>query len=245
MSPLVSNPAELAASTTPRPSIDETFGAFLIGTLFAVMLYGMTIHQAYQYFRVYSHEDRWNKYLVAALTVLETFHVITCAHACYYYFVRNFDNWEALTAGVWSMNILTALSGVIIILSQSFFARRAYLSELATDHVGVTVQSNDIAVSASYRPVVIIAIHATYLRPFSEVHGQSWVLTPLRVTSKIITNNCTPNQWLISAGAAMAVVADGMLTCILVTVLRKNMTGMKRMDTIVEMIILYSVSTGR
>ncbi|KAI0648686.1 hypothetical protein C8Q79DRAFT_463667 [Trametes meyenii] len=50
--------------------------------------------------------------------------------------------------------------------------------------------------------------------------------------------------WLISAGAAMAVVADGLLAGVLVTVLRRNMTGMKRMDTIVDILILYTISTG-
>ncbi|OJT15096.1 hypothetical protein TRAPUB_8353 [Trametes pubescens] len=41
----------------------------------------------------------------------------------------------------------------------------------------------------------------------------------------------------------MAVVADGLLTSVLVTVLRRNTTGMKRMDTIVDLLILYAIST--
>ncbi|KAI9067698.1 hypothetical protein FKP32DRAFT_229231 [Trametes sanguinea] len=119
-----------------------------------------------------------------------------------------------------SMNLLTALSGLSIILSQSFFARRVYL------------------ISTSYRVVVLIAIVLLIGEFGFFVVGtvQAFAL-PLFVHFEKFT-------WLISAGAAMAVVADGLLTSILVTVLRKNMTGIKRMDTIVDILILYTVTTG-
>ncbi|KAJ3003697.1 hypothetical protein NUW54_g5168 [Trametes sanguinea] len=262
MSPPVSSTTELqfTAPSSLRASIDETFGAFLIGTIFAVMyqpLYGMTIHQVYQYFRLHSDGERWNKYLVCALTyvdaalssnyqahavyrAMETFHVILCTHACYYYLVRNYGNWDELAVGVWSINLLTALSGLSIILSQSFFARRVYL------------------ISTSYRVVVLVAVvlligefgffvgmRVGYVHTWS---GHSHPLSPQAGTVQAFALPLFVHfekfTWLISAGAAMAVVADGLLTSILVTVLRKNMTGIKRMDTIVDILILYTVTTG-
>ncbi|OSC96318.1 hypothetical protein PYCCODRAFT_1379399 [Trametes coccinea BRFM310] len=203
---------EFATPSSPGTSLDDTFGAFLIGTLFAVMLYGMTIHQVYQYFRFHSDGERWNKCLVClSHNTLETFHVILCIHACYYYFIRSFGNWDELAVGVWVVSDLYYVRMEISLPLCSFFARRVYL------------------ISASYRVVVLIAVVLLFgeLGEFSLprfAHFQKFT-------------------WLISAGAAMAVVADGLLTCILVTVLRKNMTGIKRMDTIVDTLILYTVTT--
>ncbi|KAI0328271.1 hypothetical protein GY45DRAFT_1326529 [Cubamyces sp. BRFM 1775] len=147
-------------------------------------------------------------------------HVVTCGHVCYYYLIMNYDNPEALTRGAWSIDVLSVLSGLIIILSQSYFARRVYL-------IGV-----------SYRPIVAIAsvLLIGELGFFLAATIQAFVF-PIFTHFQRLT-------WLISAGAAMAVVADGLLTCILVTVLRRNMTGMKRMDTIVDILIMYAVSTG-
>ena len=74
-------------------------------------------------------------------------------------------------------------------------------------------------------------------------------------------------QWLISAGAGAAFVADGLLTGVLVNLLHRQRTGVKRwvlastpsplsteadhppdrehsMDRVVDTLILYSVNTG-
>ncbi|KAI9001471.1 hypothetical protein BD414DRAFT_452992 [Trametes punicea] len=207
---------------TSRVDIEETFGAFLIGTFFAVMLYGMTIHQVYRYFRVYGHSEHWNTILVCILTVLETFHVVACTHACYHYLVKSYYDPWALATGVWSMNILGVLSGSIIISSQSYFARRIYL------------------LGQSYRPVVLVAT-ALLVGEFGRLseHGNSGCV----LTAKLI-GFFTGTLWLVSAGAGMAVIADGLLTSVLVTVLRGNTTGIKRMDTIIEILIAFAVSTG-
>ncbi|KAI0667928.1 hypothetical protein C8Q78DRAFT_981319 [Trametes maxima] len=211
----------LAGPPSTSVHIDDTFGAFLIGTFFGIMLYGITIHQVYRYFRTYSDDNRINYVLVFVLTVLETFHVIACAHACYYYLITSYAHPEALATGVW-FEIYTC-QGVVIMFSQSYFARRVYL--IGTQFRILVLVTAILLVGELGMFDLMSLLHRRFAHP-EFIHFQK--LT-----------------WLISAGAAMAVVADGILTGVLVTVLRRNITGMKRMDTIVDILILYAISTGQ
>ncbi|KAI0353671.1 hypothetical protein OH77DRAFT_1522241 [Trametes cingulata] len=205
----------------PRINIDETFGAFLIGTLVGVMLYGMTVHQTYQYFRTYPEDEHTKRLLVTALFVLETFHIMLCSHVCYVYLIGNYNYPPALKQGNWSLDLLTLVSGVIIILSQSYFARRVYL-------LG----------GGSFRLLVLL----TCLLLIGEL-GFFTAATVQAFEFPAFTH-FQSSTWLISAGAAMAACADILLAGVLVVVLRRNAVGMKRLGTVIEILILYTISTG-
>ncbi|KAI0648723.1 hypothetical protein C8Q79DRAFT_1007297 [Trametes meyenii] len=109
--PSLGTPPPLAAGSLP--ALDNTFGALLIGTFVALMLYGLIIHQAYRYFRLYSGDI-----LLVKVFVVEIF---------YFYLVSNYFNPTALLVGVWSMDAQPVLTSIGIFVSQSFFAFRVYL----------------------------------------------------------------------------------------------------------------------
>ncbi|KAI0788188.1 hypothetical protein C8Q74DRAFT_663961 [Fomes fomentarius] len=50
--------------------------------------------------------------------------------------------------------------------------------------------------------------------------------------------------WLVSTGSTMAVSADLLLTVTLIHLLRRSRTGMKSTDSMLEVMILYSINTG-
>ncbi|KAH9847831.1 hypothetical protein C2E23DRAFT_889613 [Lenzites betulinus] len=184
--------------------LDHTFGVFLIGTLIGVMLYGLTVHQTYQYFRMYTDDSLANKALVVLVTVLETFHSVICCHVCYYYLIKNYGRPETLETGVWSINVLTGLSGIIIILSQTYFARRVFL-------IGSKLRILVYAAVILLVGELAFSIAAT---------AQAFAIPVFAHFQKF--------TWLISAGAAMAVLGDVVLASVLVIFLKKNTTGMKR-----------------
>ncbi|TFK86695.1 hypothetical protein K466DRAFT_600098 [Polyporus arcularius HHB13444] len=117
--------AGLALST--GVSLASTHGAMLIGTLFGVILYGLALHQSYQYATTFSSDSYFMKLLVASVMVLETLHVAITVHSCYHYLVSNYFNPLILLSGVWSLNILPFVSGLVMFISQLFFARRVSL----------------------------------------------------------------------------------------------------------------------
>ncbi|KAI0820871.1 hypothetical protein BC628DRAFT_1341327 [Trametes gibbosa] len=61
------------------------------------------------------------------LITVETFHMITCTHACYTYLVTNYFNPETLSKGTWSIQLQAITCAIEIIITQMFYARRAFL----------------------------------------------------------------------------------------------------------------------
>ncbi|PIL32312.1 hypothetical protein GSI_05558 [Ganoderma sinense ZZ0214-1] len=157
--------------------VTTTLGALLIGTFFALMLYGLVVHQAYGYFRTYGADVLWLKILVITALVLETVVSVFNMDACYDYLVTNFSNTNLERPAPYSMKLLA----------------------LFPASVALTVQMYDLAWDICY---------------------------------------------LVSARNAAATVTDVLLTTILVYSLHKSRTGIKRTDSMINVLIMYAVNTG-
>ncbi|KAM5544786.1 hypothetical protein V8D89_001684 [Ganoderma adspersum] len=230
------------------PPLDNTFGAVLVGTFIALTwvkfslnvwldigrrdrLYGLVVHQSYRYFQLYPKDSVWIKALepprqtvnspiltAAPCRVLETFHIVLITHSCYHYLVTNYSHPDTDSTSVWSLSLLTVTTGFIVIPIQSFFARRIFLLGCLR-----------------YRLLVVFAFVL-----FAAELGFLCTAT----AEAFIFESFTTNTWLISAGAGTAFVADGLLTAMLVHLLRAKRTGVQRMDQIMETLIYYCVNTG-
>ncbi|KAL7280358.1 hypothetical protein ACG7TL_005281 [Trametes sanguinea] len=80
------------STTVPPVSLDESLGAFFIGAMIGLVLYGMSLQQTIQYFRLYPNDRRLFKAWVVAIAILETLHSICSVHPMYYYLIKNYDN---------------------------------------------------------------------------------------------------------------------------------------------------------
>ncbi|OBZ66890.1 hypothetical protein A0H81_13211 [Grifola frondosa] len=128
------------------PSLDDTFGALLIGTCLAAMLYGLTTHQCYRYLRLYPADGWGLKSMVACLWLLDTFHTTLSVHTwwaipyighltqhlislipSYFYLVTSYSNPESLPNGVWSARLLVSITSIVTAISHLFLSRRLYL----------------------------------------------------------------------------------------------------------------------
>ncbi|KAI0808231.1 hypothetical protein C8Q74DRAFT_122555 [Fomes fomentarius] len=201
------------------PPLDNTFGAMLIGTFVGLIQYGWTAHQCYRYFRVYS-EDTWRlKCLVTSILTLETLHSMLCIHICYYYLTTNYSNPGALEEGVWSINLLGACTGVVMLVSQMFFLRRVYM------------------IGRRVRPLV--AFCAVLL--LVELGFAIAVTADTFLHSTLHTDD---QAWMNSTGVGTAALADTLLTAALIYSLHQSRTGVKRTDGLIDILILYSINTG-
>ncbi|KAI0326043.1 hypothetical protein GY45DRAFT_1364146 [Cubamyces sp. BRFM 1775] len=224
------------------PSLHNTYGAVLIGTYVSLMLYGMTLHQAYRYSRLSTSDSSATKYYVAGLLVLDTFHTILCMHMCYWYLVENYFDPLRLYTGVWSINVLSVVVGVTIICCQCFYARRVYLLGrryrylvLATiimflAELGCAIGEH-FAASAMY--CVSLADPASHTVASAV---QAFVLPDFGQFRKV--------TWLVSAGFGIAVIADALLTGVLILTLNRSRTGFRRTDSMIDILILYAMCTG-
>ncbi|RDX43413.1 hypothetical protein OH76DRAFT_1487891 [Lentinus brumalis] len=65
------------------PSLNNTFGALLLGCFAGLIMYGILVQQAYKYFRVYSDDQRINKVFVISILAMDTLRNIVFMHLWY------------------------------------------------------------------------------------------------------------------------------------------------------------------
>ncbi|KAI0633134.1 hypothetical protein C8Q77DRAFT_1158546 [Trametes polyzona] len=214
------SPSPSTPSSKP-PTLDSTFGSFLLGIYIALMLYGISIHQLYRYLLRYYHQDGYTvKAFVIVTFFLETLLTIVSLHACYHYLVANSFKPNSLIQGVWSFDAISLLSGLVISIAQCFFARRVYklrpkLYPLAAISVLFSFAAFALATTASVRNSTASSL----------INPESYVLPD-------------------ALGMGAAVVSDTLTTSVLIVVLRKSRTGLRQTDLVLERLILYTINTG-
>ncbi|KAI0648703.1 hypothetical protein C8Q79DRAFT_464929 [Trametes meyenii] len=119
--PMCANAPPLPPATAVPllPALDNTYGVLMVGTFIGSILYGLALHQVYRYTRsiAYKRDSTYVKCMVGSCIV------------------RNlaFCNWDARCFLVFDHQLLQSASsvprrlGIIIAVSQSFFARRLWL----------------------------------------------------------------------------------------------------------------------
>ncbi|KAJ8486821.1 hypothetical protein ONZ51_g4568 [Trametes cubensis] len=202
------------------PALDNTYGAGLIGTAVGLMLFGLTVHQVYRYFRLYPTDPRYIKIYVVVLLILETFHIVISLHTCYFYLITNYLQPGAFLVPIWSVNTVPLATGVVAVVSQCFFAHRVWL------------------VGPQLRPLVLISVVFLLVElGFSMAATIETYVRPLYKSYWSVT-------WVFSASFGVAIVVDSVLTGTLITILHRSRTGIKRTDSMIDLLIVYSVNTG-
>ncbi|KAI0659648.1 hypothetical protein C8Q70DRAFT_1053990 [Cubamyces menziesii] len=203
------------------PALDNTFGAWLLGTIFSALLQGTVYHQTYRYFRLYPKDPMYLKIWVIIVGILETLNTSLAIHAAYVYLVRNYFNPLSLVGEpVWSLCALPTPGALVAVVSQCFFARRLYI------------------INRRYSAVVTIAMLC-----FLTFAGFYIALSIHCFKSKALSQVLTVS-WLASAGSGFAMAGDSLVTAALTYVLRMNRSGVKKTDTMLDSLIAYAISTG-
>ncbi|KAH9939275.1 uncharacterized protein BXZ73DRAFT_99479 [Epithele typhae] len=183
------------------PALDNTFGALLVGTFVGLVLYGITLLQALNYFCTYPHDPRLLKFVVpqyAAPAIRTVYHYVTEVRE------PDFD----------------ADGCAMLITIPSFFARRV------------------CKLGSGFRIIVGLAILlCVVMLGFFVATTAKAVILPTFDAFDHVT-------WLISAGFTAAVVADLLLTAVLIFVLGRNRTGYHNTDSAMDLIALYAINTG-
>ncbi|KAI0826684.1 hypothetical protein BC628DRAFT_251584 [Trametes gibbosa] len=126
--PRSSSPFQGMSAFPSTPTLDDTYGALLIGTFLGLMLYGASLHQLVRYVRLFRSDVPSIRLLVTSVMVLETIHVVFTMHVCYYYLVRSYLKPQVLLEAIWTLQLFPALMALTACVSKAFLARRAFLT---------------------------------------------------------------------------------------------------------------------
>ncbi|RDX50276.1 hypothetical protein OH76DRAFT_1402729 [Lentinus brumalis] len=199
--------------------IDSTFGAALVGLIVSACLYGITLLQTFTYFRKYSNDKTIIKSLVVILTVLDTLHLALCTRSVYWYLVTNFGDASNLDVTTWSMALQVDCNGLIGVMVEVFFARRVWMMSRNWLITGIIV----VLAFMHFSLGVVFTVESFVLGRFSKFASLTW-------------ETCLG---LGSAAACDVIIAASM--CYYLYTMR---TGIKRTDSVVALLMVYSVNSG-
>ncbi|EJF56512.1 hypothetical protein BD309DRAFT_962657 [Dichomitus squalens] len=222
MPALLANPSTSTADQEAALVLSElpgSYGSILLGTFGGLLLYGLSVHQTYRYMRSFSKDAVYIRWLVISVMILETLHLIATMHTCYFYLVQNYFAPLVLLNGVWSLDSLPLLSGILIIISQIFFVRRASLIGSRERIVAVVVA---ICLAGEFGFTIAAVIRA--------------FIPPAKRAVRLLS----------TAGLGMASAADLALTLILFIAIWRNRKGGARpqSESAADAVQLYVINTG-
>ncbi|KAI0773046.1 hypothetical protein BD413DRAFT_611970 [Trametes elegans] len=203
------------------PSLDSTIGAVLVGTVVGVMLYGLTVHQTYRYFKLYPADRLLLKVLVATILVFETVHTVLWIIVVYHYTISEAFNLPGVLLGHWAVRTTFMITSFAVLVCQIFYVCRVYL------------------IGFQYRWLAVPAV-------ISMLSGFSFGMAG-GVEAFLYAHYITDFQhfsWMVSIAYGFAVLTDVILTSALVFVLHRSRTGFKRTDSMIDVLIIYTINTG-
>ncbi|KAH9925451.1 uncharacterized protein BXZ73DRAFT_103326 [Epithele typhae] len=201
-------------------SLDNTFGAALIGLVVEATLFGITLVQAFFYFRNYGSSDHWfTKALVIFLTLVDTLHLVLCVYTVYWYLVTHFGDSGNLELVVWSLTVQTDFQTLVAVTVECFFARRLWLmSKNRFIAASIIVLSIGQIIA-----VVVFTVDAFRLGEFAKFSSLTWE---------------------IILGLGGSTVADIIIAVAMCYYLYRRRTGLRRTDSLVTALMVYSVNSG-
>ncbi|KAI0712584.1 hypothetical protein C8Q76DRAFT_490264 [Earliella scabrosa] len=202
------------------PALDNTYGAILMGSNISLILYGFNLHQAYRYFRQFPNDSRFVKLVVWLVLGLESMNSAFYMHISYNHLVTNYFNPIELTFASWSLDSMPMAAGLSIMTSQCFFIRRVY-------------KLGGISRVVAYLAMILLVVEFA----FCMAATVEAFIQPSFEAYRSVT-------WLISAAFGVIVLTDGMLTATLIVALRNCRTGFRRTDSLIDILVLYAITTG-
>ncbi|TFK92015.1 hypothetical protein K466DRAFT_582337 [Polyporus arcularius HHB13444] len=218
--PVLSGSARSLSTVFGFPSLDDTYGALLLGGFVGLISYGIQLHQAYRYFRVYSGDKPINKAFVYSILVTDTFHNIVIVHACYTYLVTYYFQPLELLRGIWSIKVQPMMAGITVMICQSFFARRVYI--LSSKH-RVLVAVSVILMLTMFGFAIAGSVVAFKYKTYAEYEHF---------------------YWIDSAACGAAILSDSLTAGVLIVTLIRQRTAYEKTNTLLNSLIVYTINTG-
>jgi len=201
--------------------IPQTFGALLIGGLFAAVLTGAVAVQVVVYFKLYPMDPPLVKALVLITWFLDITHTSLIWAALFQYLIFYFGNAEMIDYITWNLALTVAFTAVLTFLVHCFLAHRIW--RLSRRNWYLTIPILTLAVlrlaSASTTTAEMISLHS---------------FTAFRAHF----------QWLFTLGLALSSTVDVIITASLLFLLHGSRTGTNRLNAVIDSLIRYTFETG-
>ncbi|KAF6758129.1 hypothetical protein DFP72DRAFT_213445 [Ephemerocybe angulata] len=200
--------------------LTTSFGATLLGTFFSAILYGLTVHQTYRYYRQYTIDRASLKLLVLALWVFDTLQTVLSMHTSYSFLVNHFGEPETLLYSNWSFRL-----SILVVAGPPFLSNAFYVSRLWI--IGM-------------RNYIFLALMGALM--LTRITFQL-ILSAMAWKYPLISD-FRRYFWMVRAYCGASLVADIILAVFFCWTLHKRRTGYARTDSKIDLLMIYSINTG-
>ncbi|TFK73251.1 hypothetical protein BDN72DRAFT_213600 [Pluteus cervinus] len=111
----------------PPVNYETTIGAFEIGVLIAMFLFGVTTMQTFSYYRKFPADNRGMKIFVGVIWMLECLQSGLIANSLYWLTIKNYGQADAINQPLRALCFATILFAIITCSIQGFFTYRLHL----------------------------------------------------------------------------------------------------------------------
>ncbi|KAH6917756.1 hypothetical protein BKA70DRAFT_1415805 [Coprinopsis sp. MPI-PUGE-AT-0042] len=199
-------------------------GYSLTGLMINVLLLGIMVTQLYTYYTTYKKDAVWIKVFVGYLFIADIVNTALCYASVYTTLIQHFGDFDKLFTADWIFATEPATTAIIASSVQLFFAWRVHVLTQKWKHVS---------------PVLVGLVTLTSLTSGVAGITTAWEICRYPNFDGARKHGATVCTWL-----AATAVCDALITIVLVIALRKQKTGFKRTDLVVDRIIKLTVHTG-
>jgi len=206
----------------PPITIDNTFGALLVGFAASCCLFGIVIAQVSSYFSRYPADKLTYKLLVAMILVCELADQVLIGHIAYFYIIVNFTNVFALVEGsvTWSFILQETFGAIVGSLVTCCYALRVW--RFSGKNVFIT----------------------GFLIVMSLAHLGCALVFTIQAFQLATVSSVVQLKRIGTISLAIGAATDVITALSLCYFLRKLRTGQKQSDSLVANLMIYAVGTG-
>jgi len=210
------------SSTSPIPiDIPKTFGALLIGALFASFFSGVTTVQTIAYFKLFPKDSRYLKALVITVWSLDIVHSSLIWHSLWTWFIIQYGDKDKILDIPLSNSVTVVFTAVPTLFVHSYYVHRIFLLSGRKYWL-----ASPIFFLAICRVCSACACCAEMIR---------------------LGNFYTFRQhyeWLWSLGLALSTTVDVLITCTLFILLWTSRSRSLSLNGVLDSLIVYTLELG-
>ncbi|RDB17590.1 hypothetical protein Hypma_001126 [Hypsizygus marmoreus] len=200
-------------------ALDEIFGAALTGVIVNAWVLGLVCVLSYQYYVNFPRDGMGTKLLVAWMWALQTFNGLVVSKMIYYYLISSFGVLEHLGLSIWEWSLYLGLSSIAAFSVQTYYARRIFV------------------LSKSYVLYGVILLFAFCQLGFGlATMSEAFVI--------VVFEKFIPVTWVCVTWLSFSAACDLIIAATQVVYLHRHRTGITGTNRIINILILYIMSTG-
>ncbi|CCM04348.1 uncharacterized protein FIBRA_06520 [Fibroporia radiculosa] len=222
--------------------LGPSLGAVFIGCLFTAILSGISSAQFIVYYgSCYQGDSMVVKCMILVLWMLDYVHLCFIAHVVYISSVIEHAAPLAILDVTWTVPAQVGVVGAIDMIVRGYFIWRIWK---LTSHNYFMVMAN--AVSALF---TICKFCSYFFRTHHEAHRSNLIavvnlavcIKAFQIKTYVELGNIKVVMYMGLVGAMVADLSHSISLCLL---LRRHRSGIRRSDTIIRILTLYTINTG-